>query len=268
MTLDEKDIRWRVSNTWEKGGVKWGMLVGYIDARTCMEALDAMDPQWSAVHGDPIVVGNELMGVPCALTVNGITRSDVGMPSSQDPIKGAYSDALKRAAIHHNVGRELYELPKIAVECELKPNGQVKAPKALPAFKNGRWTIDSKVGWVRYDREPDDEQSAREARPPKPSAEPDLRAELAQVAAERSLDLNGIGQYADLLGFPKGERLNDDQMHQLIEAVRGHGTDATLELPTTDPPEVGTDEYKALDAKDKAAARAYWADEKRKAAAA
>ena len=117
-----------------------------------------------------------------------------------------------------------------------------------------------------------DEQPERAARAPASvparADTPDLRAELAQLAAEKHLDLNGIGQYADLLGFPKGERLNDDQMHQLIEAVRGHGTDATLELPTTDPPEVGTDEYKALDAKDKATARAYWADEKRKAAAA
>ena len=55
--LNPIDIRWRVSNTWDKGGTKMGMLVGYIDARTCMEALDALDANWSAVHGDPIIVG-------------------------------------------------------------------------------------------------------------------------------------------------------------------------------------------------------------------
>ena len=42
-------------------------------------------------------------------------------------------------------------------------------------------------------------------------------------------------QYADLLGFPKGVRLNDEQMDQLIDAVRGHGTDQPLELPLDDP---------------------------------
>src|SRR5687767_5832276 len=95
-TIRPEDIRWRVGQVSKKDPHK-GSLLGYIDARTCMEALDALDPEWSAVHGDPIIVGDVLMGVPCTVTVNGVRRSDVGMPSSQEPIKGAYSDALKRA---------------------------------------------------------------------------------------------------------------------------------------------------------------------------
>ena len=62
-TLDHADIRWRVGQISKKDPHK-GSLLGYIDARTCMEALDALDPNWSAVHGDPIIIGDELMGVP------------------------------------------------------------------------------------------------------------------------------------------------------------------------------------------------------------
>ena len=97
---------------------------------------------------------------------------------------------------------------------------------------------------------------------------PTLREELARVAAEKDIGVAGIEQYADLLGFPKGERLADDQLRQLIAAVKGHGTEQELDLglpdlpqePTAspEPPKPGTDEYKGLPAHEKAGARAYW----------
>lgn len=212
--LRHDDIRWRVSNTWDKGSTKMGMLVGYIDARTAMDALDAMDPKWSAIHGDPIIVGGGLAGVPCALTVNGITRSDVGMPSSQEPIKGAYSDALKRAAVHHGIGRELYELPKIAVECEVGANGKVKGPKALPEYRNGRWTIDHKYGWVRYEREPDEREPVR------PPAEPTLREQISLAMHERNLGVDTVERYADAEGVPKGTHATDDQLRAILARIQ------------------------------------------------
>ena len=288
--LDPQDIRWRVSNTWDRNGTKWGMLVGYIDARTCMDALDALDANWSAVHGDPIIVGHDLIGVPCALTVNGVTRSDVGMPSSQEPIKGAYSDALKRAAVHFGIGRELYELPKIAVECDVAANGKVKGPKALPVYRKGRWEIDRKVGWVKYDREPD-EQPEREgggasaSTPNRPPAQASYRRdELMGLMREQGLDLDAIERYAAIVGIPKGQRATNEQMDALIDAVRGHGTDEPIEPPVArdggpevpspaesgpeavspaasgPPPKPQTPEYGALSPVEKASARAYWAD--------
>jgi hypothetical protein len=156
--LKPDDIRWRVSNTWDKDDRKMGMLVGYIDARTAMEALDALDPDWSS-RMEPIAVDGE-SGVRCSLTVKGVTREDVGVPSNTEPLKGAFSDALKRTAVHFGIGRELYELPRIAVECDVGQSGKVKGPKALPVFRNGRWDIDHKLGWVRYDREPEEPQPA------------------------------------------------------------------------------------------------------------
>ena len=245
VAINHDDIRWRVSNTWQKGDTKMGMLVGYIDARTCMEALDTLDPNWSAVHGDPIIVGNELMGVPCALTVNGVTRSDVGMPSSQDPIKGAYSDALKRAAVHFDIGRELYELPKIAVECEVGANGKVKGPKAVPTYHNGRWSIDRKYGWVKYDREPEDQpEQRRGAQASSPNAAAPVRnnqyrrAELAALLKEREVDADYAQRVADRIGIPATERpMRDESMDRLIEAIESEQAASAHAAAPTDTPQ-------------------------------
>ena len=239
--LNHDDIRWRVSNTWDKGDTKMGMLVGYIDARTCMDALDELDPNWSALHGDPIIVGNELLGVPCALTVNGITRSDVGMPSSQEPIKGAYSDALKRAAVHHNVGRELYELPKIAVACEVDSRGKVKGPKALPIYRNGRWSIDRQYGWVKYDREPDEQpERSRGGSPSSPRASAPAsnqyrRGELAELMQEHHLSVAAVDAMAKQMNISE-RPMSDESMDRLIEAIESERAgSAPLSAPSTPP---------------------------------
>lgn len=38
-----------------------------------------------------------------------VEKSDVGVPSTIEPQKGAYSDAFKRAAVHWGIARDLYE---------------------------------------------------------------------------------------------------------------------------------------------------------------
>lgn len=298
-TIDHNDIRWRVSNTWDNGKTKMGMLVGYIDSRTCMDALDALDANWAAEHGEPIIVQGQLVGVPCRVTVNGVTRSDVGMPSSVDAIKGAYSDALKRAAVHFGIGRELYELPKIAVECEVAPSGKVKAPKALPVYRNGRWDIDRKYGWVRYDRDPDEQperaerpaQAGRRAHPqaattPAPAAS--LRDELIETMRKHGLGPDDLERYSDEVGIPEGQKATDAQLRQIIALIEQPGQDSTPEVPAAGahpapasptmedilavtggeeiPPRPNTPEYGSLEPPQKASARAYWAKRDREAA--
>ena len=104
------------------------------------------------------------------------------------------------------------------------------------------------------------------------------REELASLMREKGLDLDGVERYAALVGIKEGERATNDQMDALIDAIRGHGTDAVIEpdagvptssvessepegipLPSGAPPKPGTDEYRALAVNDKAKARAYWA---------
>ena len=201
--ISPESIDWRVSNTWDQGSEKWGMLVAYIDARTAMEKLDELDASWSS-RMEPITLSGQA-GIRCTLTVNGVSREDVGVPSNTEPLKGAFSDALKRAAVHFGIGRELYEMPKIAVQCEVR-NGKVRGPKALPVFRDGRWDIDRKVGWVKYDHAPredqgDDKPAPRDART---LLTPDaLRASIAVALKKRGRDFVYLERIADHVGASK-----------------------------------------------------------------
>jgi hypothetical protein len=104
------------------------------------------------------------------------------------------------------------------------------------------------------------------------------RAELAALLAELHLGESVAGEYAKLYGVAPGTRASDEQMDQIIEAVRGHATGEELVIesaadvpaavepgaggspsPAPAPPKPSTPEYGALSAQEKAAARAYWA---------
>lgn len=166
MSIKKDLIKWRVVRSLgNRNGAEIGQLVGYIDGRICMQLLDELDEKWS-VEQAPILSDGRLIGVQTMLTVNGVTRSDVGVPSNQDPVKGAYSDSLKRAAVHFGIGRELYELPQVFAE--LSVEGKSKTPKTKPTFNEdtGRWEI-AQPGWVWYpeeEPEPDLEDQIREKR--------------------------------------------------------------------------------------------------------
>lgn len=79
------------------------LVVAYIDARLVVERLNLIVPHlWSDEYE---MVGAGLM---CHLTVDGITRRDVGEGKG----KALFSDALKRAAVKFGVGVPLYAIPQ------------------------------------------------------------------------------------------------------------------------------------------------------------
>lgn len=93
-----------------KDGTK-ALCVAYIDARLVIERLNHVVPHlWS--DNEYVVVGK---GLRCHLTIDGITRPDVGT-TTKDPgaagIKDIHSDALKRAAVKFGVGVSLYAVPQ------------------------------------------------------------------------------------------------------------------------------------------------------------
>ncbi len=85
----------------------------YVDARVVQDRLDevlGLDG-WQAHH---TMLGNGCVQCYLSIQIGGvwITKSDVGSPSEgEDATKGAYSDALKRAAVLFGVGRYLYRQP-------------------------------------------------------------------------------------------------------------------------------------------------------------
>lgn len=90
-----------------------GSVVAYVDARCVIERLNAVLPGLWSTEFEPYPGGKQII---CKLTVCDVTRSDVGTQSqgrNVDPVKGGYSDALKRAAVHFGVGVSLYALPSV-----------------------------------------------------------------------------------------------------------------------------------------------------------
>lgn len=113
----EHAVKFKVQATWDGGG----LIVGYIDARLAVERLNLVCPHLWSDRYEP--VAGSLMW--CHLTLDGITRSDVGEGKG----KGLVSDALKRAAVKFGVGVPLYAIPKMILkesDRHLKKNSQGK----------------------------------------------------------------------------------------------------------------------------------------------
>lgn len=96
-----------------KADPKRTLFVAYIDARLVSERLNLVLPHlWSTEY----VIGQK--GTMCHLTVDGITRSDIGeasdSPQGASP-KAVLSDSLKRAAVHFGVGVSLYAVPSMVL---------------------------------------------------------------------------------------------------------------------------------------------------------
>lgn len=98
-----------------------GKVAPYADARAYMERLDhSVGPEnWSTAYE---VLDQTRCAVECRLSINidgvWVTKADVGYPNEakdadngdKEPLKAAYSDALKRACVEWGVGRFLYDL--------------------------------------------------------------------------------------------------------------------------------------------------------------
>lgn len=129
-------IEWRpqtITKSRDSGG-EIGLAAPYITARAAMEWLDRVcDPRgwiWSDRYKREAL---DEKHVECTITIkrpDGVSwsRADVGEMSgggTADPIKGAYSDAFKRAAVKLGIGRALYNIGQVWVPVEQRGNSHV-----------------------------------------------------------------------------------------------------------------------------------------------
>ena len=120
-------IEWRVGSM-TKDGSK-GMALAYITARAVMDRFDtACGPgRWQSEH---VHLGGERMGCRIGVVMgNGWVWESGGAGETDfEGEKGAFSSALKRAAVSWGVGRYLYELPApwVAVENKRIVEGELK----------------------------------------------------------------------------------------------------------------------------------------------
>lgn len=128
----EDEIGYRPANFKDPQGKQ----LAYVDARYVMDVLDdKVGPHnWSNRY-----LRNEDGSVECTITIrmadgDYIAKTDVGVPSTIEPVKGAYSDAFKRAAVHFGIARDLYD-ERIADNPTAAPVAAV-APAAAAAAAN------------------------------------------------------------------------------------------------------------------------------------
>ncbi len=97
-------VKFKVQSAWPKENPNTGLIVAYIDARLVVERLNLLVPD---LWFDEYQQSDSRM--VCRLTVDGITRQDVG----EGVGKGLFSDALKRAAVKFGIGVSAYAVPKL-----------------------------------------------------------------------------------------------------------------------------------------------------------
>lgn len=100
-------VKFKVQATFPKANPSAGLIVSYIDARLAIERLNVVVPHlWFDEYEHD---GKQML---CRLTVDGITRRDVGEGNG----KGLYSDAFKRAAVKFGIGVSLYAVPQVILK--------------------------------------------------------------------------------------------------------------------------------------------------------
>ena len=241
--FDPAAVRFRVL----RGTEKKALCAAYIDARLVIERLNKVIPhKWE--HRFEPVQG----GMRCDLTVDGLTRSDVGWHDNLTTdmgLKGLYSDALKRAAVHFGIGVSLYALPDLWLDVGphvkrvprqggkdqfyVQPAG-IGALRAIYKqwlVSHGRASFGESLGHGDVESVPDvpSEEPAPEKPNPKP-APAALKNARAALIREQGLTVGQIKlalNSAEIHGYPDArddldafvEGLDKDQTAALIDVL-------------------------------------------------
>ena len=120
----EKQIKWRVDQC--SVPKKKAMLLCYLDARDVAARLDrVVGPAGWRVSYEPWQGGSLCtLSLRCPETGEWVSKQDVGTGNQFEKVKGACSDALKRAAAAWGIGRYLYAAPSPCVD--VGSNGPIR----------------------------------------------------------------------------------------------------------------------------------------------
>lgn len=108
----------------------------YVTARTVTDRLNLVCPGLWSDHYEPVPGG-----MRCDLTIDGLTRSDVGWSAgvaNAMALKTLYSDAFKRAAVKFGVGVSLYALPQLVLYVD-KSHAWAKATAEKDRYGNTKY---------------------------------------------------------------------------------------------------------------------------------
>lgn len=139
--LKASEIECRVGQCGKsQSGKGWCSILLYKDARCDQRILDELygpmgwQRRHEAVNGQVCCI----VKVRDPETKEWIEKEDVGTESNTEAVKGAFSDAFKRACFNLGIGRELYTSPKIFIT--LGDSEMVQ--------KGGKWTVSPRVSFT------------------------------------------------------------------------------------------------------------------------
>lgn len=218
-------IEWRVdSEPYERDGGNVCRYVPYVDAALVATLLDQwVGPDgWADAYEAGDIAGKFVLW--CRLTINGVTKMDVGKPSNMESEKGCVSDAFKRAAcLKWGIARNVYELPTVFAHCRtFTSQGNTKAAA------DGKRTLDDiarKLKSLGYSTEGgriSDEDS-------EPPVKPFDLDKFKQVCDENGVDPTDVVAHAGL-GKKLADLTEDDRpalkaslAELAAEAAKGQG---------------------------------------------
>lgn len=128
------------------------LAAAYVDMREYEDRLDQVYPEWSS--SVQFLLSEKKVAAVVALTIDGVSRVNVGEASLDDPnaFTAAYAQGFKRACSDFGLGRYLYRLPQTWCDYDEKRRAIIGAPE-LP-------------GWARHPEE-------KAAAPVKPAVQED-----------------------------------------------------------------------------------------------
>lgn len=199
-------IRFKVQVQYPKDNPNAAIVVAYIDARLVIERLNRIVPDLWFANYEPL--GDTHM--ICRLTVDGITREDVGQSPSKGDWKYLYSDSLKRAAVHFGIGVSVYAMSQVRLQKgeHLEIVGSQK--KTARITPNGEtWLRDMYGAWLGVKGhifgEPLDHGDVEDS----------AGAEQPAPAAERSSSAEQVSPHAQ---NPEAKKLDRDNEEAMVAA--------------------------------------------------
>ncbi len=139
------DLEWRIGRSGVKEEKIWATCLAYVTSRAIMQRLDDVvgpsrwknecPKEWGI--GSPGVV----MGLSIKIAGEWVTKYDGADQPDTEPVKGGFSNALKRVAVLWGIGRYLYDLPEGHAKISesgrhYQPASKPKGDRSpVPAFK-------------------------------------------------------------------------------------------------------------------------------------
>lgn len=150
------DIEWRIGRSGMKNGKVWATCLAYLTSRAIMQRLDEVcgPENWRNEKPTPWDTGTPGVIAGISIRVDGewVTKWDGADQPATEPVKGGFSNAMKRAAVLWGIGRYLYDLPE--GYAEISEQGRHYQPskkdkkngnELVPAFK---WNAPNLPKWA------------------------------------------------------------------------------------------------------------------------